>query len=209
MPLSLGMVDEKNKKEVLDNLIHQIESIDGNRITAGDVGHRFLVKALYENNHPEVLYNITKRGDVPGYAYQLNLGATALIETWDGKASQNQLAMGHILEWFYEGIAGIRQDKQSVAFKNIIIQPQVVGAITSASGSFHSPYGWIKSNWELKQNMFSIDIEIPVNTQAKVILPARSNSKIWMNGRKLDGWKWDNETVTLQVNAGKYTINIK
>lgn len=206
MPLCLDMVEESHKKDVLKNLLYQIEKIDSNRLTAGDVGHKFLVKALYEDNHPEVLYNITKRKDSPGYAYQLGLGATALVETWDGKASQNQLAMGHILEWFHEGIAGIKQDKSSIAFKNIIIQPQVVGDIQSAEGSFHSPYGWIKTNWQITNGVFSIDVEIPVNTTARVILPAKQGKEINLNGKPVKSVTYQNNTAVFNIPSGKYHI---
>ncbi|MBX2925536.1 MAG: family 78 glycoside hydrolase catalytic domain [Chitinophagaceae bacterium] len=208
MPLSMGMVEARYQKDVLNNLVWQIENVDSNRLTAGDVGHRFLVKALYENNRPEVLYNITKREDAPGYAYQLNLGATALIETWNGKASQNQLAMGHILEWFHEGIAGIRQGKNSIAFKNIVIQPQVVGNIHAAQGSFHSPYGWIKSNWSVKEGHFSIDIEIPVNTTATIVLPAKKDAAIFLDGKPVNNPAFQNDTVVLTVPSGAYNIRV-
>ncbi|MBX3253207.1 MAG: family 78 glycoside hydrolase catalytic domain [Chitinophagaceae bacterium] len=208
MPLSLGMVDEKNKEAVLTNLVHQIKNVDSNRLTAGDVGHKFLVRALYENGHSRVLYDITRRADAPGYAYQLNLGATALIETWDGKASQNQLAMGHILEWFHEGIAGIRQDSNSVAFKNIVIRPQVVGDMHAAGGSFHSPYGWIKSNWKLERQGFTIDIEIPVNTRAKVILPAANGARVLQNGKPVKDIMYQNNTAIMHVQPGTYSITV-
>ncbi len=209
MPLVLGIVEEKYRQTVLDNLIKQVQQVDSNRITAGDVGHKFLVRALFENDYPEVLYNITKREDTPGYAYQLNLGATALMETWDGRMSQNQLAMGHILEWFHEGIAGIRQDAASVAFKNIVIKPQVVGKLHSASGRFHSPYGWVSSSWEKRRKTFSINVEIPVNTTATVILPADKNVKLAINGKAIQKPERSNGNMTLNLGSGKYQIHIR
>lgn len=208
MPLSLGLVEDQYKQQVLNNLIRQIQQIDSNRLTAGDVGHKFLVKALYENDHPEVLYNITKRADAPGYAFQLNMGATALIETWDGKASQNQLAMGHILEWFHEGIAGIRQGEHSVAFKNIVIQPQPTGDIHAASGSFHSPYGWIRSDWELKNGMFSIHVEIPVNTKARLVLPVQKNAKLLLNGKPVKPVSYQNNAPVINLPPGIHHVTV-
>ena len=35
--------------------------------------------------------------------------------------------LGHLMEWFYTGVGGIRQDENSLAFKNIIIRPEIVG----------------------------------------------------------------------------------
>lgn len=209
MPISLRMVEDIYKTDVLNNLVEYIQNIDSNRVTAGDVGHKHLVKALFENNKADVLYKIIKRDDSPGYGYMLKKGATALVETWDGKASQNQLAMGHILEWFYGGIAGITQAENSVAFNHILIKPQPAGDIHWAKGSFHSPYGWIKSNWELRNNVFSIHIEIPVNTKATVILPAKANAKVWINGKESKNVRWKDNAIALEVSSGMYSINVK
>ncbi|RYZ25510.1 MAG: alpha-L-rhamnosidase, partial [Sphingobacteriales bacterium] len=38
MPISMGLVEEKYKKEVLHNLVTNILTVDANRLTAGDVG---------------------------------------------------------------------------------------------------------------------------------------------------------------------------
>ncbi|WP_421826828.1 family 78 glycoside hydrolase catalytic domain [Larkinella sp.] len=209
MPISLGLVEEKYKNEVLHNLVTNIQSIDAHRLTAGDVGNRYLIKALYENGHPETLFTMTNRDDVPGYGYLLKHGATALVETWDGKSSQNQLAMGHILEWFYEGIAGISQEQNSIAFKHLKLRPQPVGDLTWAKGSFHSPYGWIKSGWTKTDNRFSYQVEIPVNTWATVYLPAKARSKIFKNGIIVRDYKMEADAVLLELGSGKYELNVE
>ncbi|RRB03998.1 family 78 glycoside hydrolase catalytic domain [Larkinella rosea] len=209
MPISLGLVEEKYKKQVLHNLVTNIQSIDANRLTAGDVGNRYLIKALYENNHPETLFTMTNRDDVPGYGYLLKHGATALVETWDGKSSQNQLAMGHILEWFYAGIAGIAQAENSVAFKHLKLRPQPVGDLTWAKGSFHSPYGWIKSGWTKTGNRFSYQVEIPVNTVATVYLPAKGYSKIYKNGKTVRDYTIEGDTARLELGSGKFVLNVE
>ncbi|CAG5006275.1 Alpha-L-rhamnosidase [Dyadobacter sp. CECT 9275] len=206
MPLSMGLVEEQYKKEVLGNLVKNIKESDGNRLTAGDVGHKFLVEALYENGHPETLFAMTNRDDVPGYGYLLKKGATALVETWDGKSSQNQLAMGHILEWFHGGIAGISQSANSVAFKHIKICPQPVGDITWANGSFHSPYGWIKTSWTKTSGVLTLTVDIPVNTNATVYVPSQASSRISVNGKKIADFKWKDGHALLELGSGRYNI---
>lgn len=208
MPLALGLVEEQEHARVLKNLVTQIERVDSNRLTAGDVGHKFLVRVLFENNLADVLYNITHREDAPGYAYQLNRGATSLVETWDGKGSHNQLAMGHILDWFHEGIVGISQEKNSIAFKHILIKPQPVGALNAANGGFHSPYGWIRSNWQKAEKQFSIQLEIPVNTKASVVLPAGKGATLSVNGQKRTDFKWKEDAISFTLPSGEYSIQV-
>jgi hypothetical protein len=59
-------------------------------------------------------------------------GATSLTESWAAleTVSNNHLMLGHLMEWFYSGLAGIRQDENSVAFKEIILKPEPVEGIT-------------------------------------------------------------------------------
>ena len=89
--------------------------------------------------------------------------------------------LGHIMEWFYSGLAGISQEENSVAYKHIKIRPQPVGDITHANAGFHSPYGWITASWKKESTAFSLQVQIPVNTTATVYLPATATSNIYVN----------------------------
>ena len=205
IPLSLGIVEDKYKSSVLKNLVNSITAY-GKMITSGDVGHRFFVNALYTNGQEQLLFDMTNRDDIPGYGYQLKKGATSLIETWDGRKSWNQLAMGHIFEWFYGGIAGISQDENSVAFKHIRICPQPVGNITYAKGNFHTPYGWVKTKWEKEGDSFTLNVEIPVNTMATVYLEVTSLSKVFVNGTPIPKLLTEDNIATIDLGSGSYEI---
>lgn len=207
MPLSAGMVDEIYQKPVLRNLVNSIKA-NGTMNTTGDVGHRFLVDALYRNGQEQLLFDMTSRDDVPGYAYQLKKGITALSETWEGNLSNNQLAMGHIFEWFYGGIAGISQEENSVAFKHIRIQPQPVGDLAWAKGSFHSPYGWIRTDWKKETGSFTLKVEIPVNTKATLYIPVSETARINCNGVPVSGAKRENNLAIFEVGSGQYDIRV-
>jgi len=155
MPLCTGLVDDSDKKAVLQNLVDSITA-NNKALTAGDIGFHFLVKALDEGGASQLIYEMNNREDVPGYGYQLKKGATALTESWSALAnvSNNHLMLGHIMEWFCSGLAGISQEDNSIAFKHIKIRPQPVGDITSAKGSFNSPYGKITTAWKKNSEFF-------------------------------------------------------
>ena len=146
----------------------------GNALTAGDVGYRYVLRALEENDASEVIYDMNSRYDVPGYGYQLAHGATCLTESWQAyrEVSNNHCMLGHLMEWLYSGLGGIRQSPGSAAYKEIVIRPQVVGDIHSAAVSFRSPYGLIRSEWSDSPQQYRQRVEIPANTTALVYLPA-------------------------------------
>ncbi|MEQ8241077.1 MAG: family 78 glycoside hydrolase catalytic domain, partial [Cyclobacteriaceae bacterium] len=109
--LYMGLVNEENKKAVLDNLVADIES-HGNRLTTGDVGNRYLFQVLADNGLNDLLYDMLNHYEAPGYGYQLQYGLTTLTEQWDPSKgnSWNHFMMGQIEEWFFKSLAGIRSD---------------------------------------------------------------------------------------------------
>lgn len=216
MPFSLGLVDEKDRDAVLKNLTDSIYAND-KALTAGDVGFHYLVETLTEGGESQLLYDMNNRDDVPGYGYQLKKGATALTESWAARTanSNNHLMLGHIMEWFYKGLAGIRQEEGSTAYKNSIIKPSPVGDITNVKSYFTTPYGKIYSNWIINENMFSLNIDIPVNTTAMVYIPANKNQKIKESGKlikKIDNIQQIDRTdseIIVKVGSGKYSFSVK
>lgn len=210
MPLTVGLVDEQNKNAVLQNLVDSIYA--GNKaLTAGDIGFHFLVKALDDGGASQLIFDMNNRDDVPGYGFQLKKGATALTESWPAleNVSNNHLMLGHIMEWFYSGLAGISQEENSIAFKHIKIRPQPVGDIVSAKGSFHSPYGWITTDWKKTNKIFSLHVKMPVNTKATLYVPANTSSAVYLNGKKISDYKVKEGTAVIETGSGKYDIEVK
>ena len=210
MPLSVGLVSDENKKAVMQNLVDSIYA--GNKaLTAGDIGFHFLIQALDEGGASQLIFDMNNRDDVPGYGFQLKKGATALTESWPAleNVSNNHLMLGHIMEWFYSGLAGISQEDNSIAFNHIKIRPQPVGDITHAKGSFHSPYGWITTNWKKTATDFSMEVQIPVNTIATVYVPATTQSTIFINGKSQTGINVKDGVAKMQVGSGRWHFEVK
>ena len=65
MPLVLGIVPEDRRAAVMDNLVKTVRA-GGNRVTAGDVGFTYLVRALSDGGHGNVLYDIVCQRRRPG-----------------------------------------------------------------------------------------------------------------------------------------------
>jgi alpha-L-rhamnosidase len=174
----MNLVAPENKQAVLYNLVADIEA-HGNRLTTGDVGNRYLFQALAENDLNEVMYKMLNHYDAPGYGYQLQYGLTTLTEQWDPAKgnSWNHFMMGQIEEWFFKSILGIVADLEQPGFKHFYIQPSLFGDMTYAKGSFESLYGEIVVDWKRSETDFQIDVTVPVNSTATLILPKQVASK--------------------------------
>jgi len=123
------------------------------------------------------LFDMTSRTDPPSYGAQLAAGATSLTEAWDANphSSQNHLMLGHIEQWFYGGLAGIRPDPEIAGLRRIDIHPQVVGDLTSVEASWQTFRGPIVVRWRIEDHhLFRLAISVPPGVAATVHLPAAS-----------------------------------
>jgi hypothetical protein len=91
MALYTGLVSDERRAAILQNLIRDIRE-RGNALTAGDVGYRYVLRALEDGGRSDIIFDMNSRYDVPGYGWQLAHGATALTESWQayGFVSNNQ-----------------------------------------------------------------------------------------------------------------------
>ena len=179
MPLFFGMVDDTVKSEVVKNLVNSINA--GNKaLTAGDVGYRYLLRVLEQEGQSQLIFEMNSKTDVPGYGYQMSKGATALTESWAGlvEVSNNHMMLGHLMEWLFSGLGGIRQGASSNAYKHIVIAPEIVGNITWAETTFKTVYGEILSSWKISGRELELKVKIPVSCSATIVLPQSDPGKI-------------------------------
>jgi len=209
MPLCVGLVDAKDRQEVFKNMVDSI-TISGKKLTAGDIGFHFLVKALEEGGGSQLLFDMNFRDDVPGYGFQLKKGATALTESWPAleEVSNNHLMLGHLMEWFYTGLGGIKQEENSVAFKNIVIRPEIVGDITHAKTTYQSLYGPIKSEWKKEAKSLELKVSIPANTSATIYLPTNNPSSVTEGGKVVAVSKTGDGKFFFKVGSGNYVFSM-
>jgi hypothetical protein len=183
IPLVMDLCEPTNRAAVLAAIVADVRQ-HGNAITAGDVGYRYLLRALAEGGRSDVIFDMNNQSDKPGYGYQLKMGATSLTEAWNANrsSSQNHFMLGQIMEWFYADLAGIASDPAAPGFQNSLIRPQPVGDITWVKGAYESVHGRIVSEWKKADGKFSLRLEIPANTTATVFLPMTKMESVTESG---------------------------
>jgi hypothetical protein len=216
MPLCVSLVAAKDKAAVMKNMVDSIIA-SGKKLTAGDIGFHFLIQALHNGDASQLIYDMNYRDDVAGYGYQLKKGATALTESWAALAevSNNHLMLGHIMQWFYEGLGGINQTEKSVGYKKIIIKPELVGDISFVNANHQTVHGNIVSQWKKEQLRFSLVVEIPVNTTALIYLPATIKDSITESGKPVNKTgamkilRYESGSAVIEIGSGKYNFIVQ
>ncbi len=205
IPLVMGLCEDSNRAMVVDAIVQDVRAHD-NGLTAGDVGYRYLLRALADGRRSDVIFDINNQTNKPGYGMQLAKGKTSLTEAWDGGSSQDHFMLGQIEEWFYHDLAGIQSDGDG--FKAITINPQPVGDLKWVKASYDSLRGQIVSNWKRDDRNFTLDVTIPPNTTATVYVLAKSAKDVKADsGAKL--LRMEDGRAVYAVGAGEYEFRSK
>ncbi len=205
IPLVMGICEPANRAAVVDAIVADVHK-RGNALTAGDVGYRYLLRALADGGRSDVIFDINNQSDKPGYGMQLKRGATSLTEAWDAGpgSSQDHFMLGQIQEWFYHDLAGIQNAPGSAGFKNIVIAPQPVGDVTRVNASYNSIRGKIVSDWKREAGKFTLKVSIPANTTATVFVPAISAAAVKTDG--VTFLRMKNGRAMFAIGSGDYTF---
>lgn len=216
IPLATGIVDKQYRSQVLSNLVDSIHA-NNKALTAGDIGFYYLLEALTAAGQSQLIFEMNNRDDVPGYGFQIKNGATALAESWQALkvVSNNHLMLGHIMKWFYDGLGGIKQDENSVAYKKIIIKPAFLNDLNEVKTSFNTFHGTIKSEWKRNNRSIKMNIEIPVNTRAMIYLPTKDKFAVEEQNLRLTDVKdlniidIEDDHLIIEIGSGEYEFLIK
>jgi hypothetical protein len=213
MPLFFGIVDDTCRRKVVKNLAESVTE-SGKALTAGDIGYRYLLRVLEQEGYSQLIYEMNSRTDVPGYGFQLSKGATSLTESWAGlrDVSNNHMMLGHLMEWFYSGLGGIRQMPRSKAYEDILISPEIVGDITWAETSYLSVHGEIKTSWRVTDNILTLRVSVPAGCRATVLIPQSDPGKITENDIPVSSSEYirsvgiQNHKTRCEVASGEYVF---
>lgn len=212
LPLVFDLLDKDQKGPTVDLLCELLKEHDGH-LTTGFVGTPYICKALSDNGKLEEAYALLLKQDYPSWLYQVTRGATTIWEHWDGLRpdgsmctpnmnSFNHYAYGAIGDWLYTVVAGLNVDENRPGFKHTIIRPRIGGNLSFAEASHLSPYGEIRSRWEIEREKVSIKVSIPANTTASVILEdaeeVHSSENVYVN--MVDG------ASVFEIGSGVYTF---
>jgi len=172
--LALDLVPEGDQQKVADKLVEMIRK-NNHQLDFGMLGSKFVPSMLAKYGYVEDAYKMITKKTAPSWANWIEIGLTTLPETWvldkDFKdASLNHVFLGDITAWMTNTIAGINYDKQSPAFKHIIIHPHFIKDLDWAKGSYRSVSGLIESEWKRDANKIILKVTIPSNTTATLYI---------------------------------------
>ena len=160
------------------------------KISTGFLGTPLVMPALSRTGHHDIAYLLLLNEEMPGWLYQINMGATTMWERWNGinpdgsmpdgmladvdesMLSFNHYAYGAVAAWMYRTLAGISPTVAAPGYEEIIFAPQPSKKITWARASVATRFGLAAIEWrERESDSYDIEIQIPHGSTGWFISP--------------------------------------
>lgn len=220
LALYMDLVPDGFRDRVAADFIERLEK-DNVHLRTGFVGTPYLCRVLSDIGANDLAYKLLLNEDYPSWLYAINLDATTIWERWnslnpDGSVSStgmnsfNHYAYGSIVEWMYRDMCGLNPssgDDSVTGFRTATIAPKPDQSLGWAKASYRSAAGLYRSGWRIDEaGQLTIEITIPFNAQANVILPDAQRDGVTLNGQLLTDGEQVGDNVELTLGAGSYTF---
>ena len=149
-------------REPLKRAIHR----QGDTLTTGFIGVRFLLPVLSEIGETELAYKLMKNTEYPSWGYSVVNGATTIWERWNGYTKEqgffnpsmnsfNHYSLGSCVYWMYAYVLGIRPQTG----EKITVAPDFSGQLTYAKGSYAFGKGRVAVSWRYAESEILLEVE--------------------------------------------------
>ena len=175
MALYLGVVPEGKEQAVADELAKMVDANNG-FLEFGSMGSKMALRMLTKYGYVDKAYEIATKEECPSWGWWIKQGFTTLAETWAlspefKDASVDHVFLGDVSAWYVNDLAGINFDIERPGFEHIIIRPHFPEGLDHVDASYDSIKGKVRSAWKRTSEDIVMEIEIPVNTEATLVLP--------------------------------------
>ncbi|MCD8230283.1 MAG: family 78 glycoside hydrolase catalytic domain [Clostridiales bacterium] len=156
LPLFWGLVPEDKEADIVKAFRYTLER-DGSFI-CGEVGLPYVIQTARKYGMNDIICKYITKEEHPSYYAFILDGETTLGEYWEqNPRSHCHDMMGHIIEWYYNGIAGIIPEKPG--FAEVTIRPYLPKSIHEFTCAYQSASGEIRVNVKETESEILLDVK--------------------------------------------------
>jgi alpha-L-rhamnosidase len=194
--LVFNLLSNEEQRQHAGNRLNELVRESGYRIRTGFVGTPVICDALCSTGHYVAAYRLLMQQECPSWLYPVTMGATTIWERWDSMlpdgsinpgemTSFNHYALGAVADWMHRTIGGLTPTEPG--YRRMEIHPRPGGGLTHAKARHFTPYGMAECAWKIEDGKFDLNVVIPPNTTARVILPGSDTAPIEVGSGT---WHW-------------------
>lgn len=158
LPLFWGLVPEDREEDVVKALRFTLERDQA--FICGEVGLPYVIQSARRYGMNDLISRFIMKKEHPSYYAFVLDGETTLGEYWEqNPRSHCHDMMGHIIEWYYNGIAGILPEEPG--FSAVLIRPYLPESMHSFTCSYESVHGKIVVGVQEEETQLKLDITVP------------------------------------------------
>ncbi len=189
----------EEESAVLEHLIADIHA-HNNSLLAGIFGFKIAFEVLEQFGRQDVMLEILRADQFPGYRNMLRGGKSTLTETWTCGGTGCHAMFDSPDSYLYTSFAGIRVDHRQ---KNwLTVEPWCSEALGSVSASIETVHGKVSVIWQKTDFGYGVSIDIPDAPGAIFRLhPSLKGSQVFCNGKSAD--------ESFQLPAGHSYVEIR
>lgn len=156
LPLYWGMVPEDKVSDVAEAFRQTF--LEKRAFASGEVGLPYIIQTASRYGMNDLICSFIMKPEHPSYYAFVKEGLTTLGEYWEeNPRSHCHDMMGHIIEWYYNGIAGIKPLKPG--FKKVLIKPYLPESMNEMSCKYDSVNGKIIVSMRRDDGKIRLDVK--------------------------------------------------
>ncbi len=134
----------------------------------GIFGTDIVTRLFFEKGDSDLAVRLLTHDGDQGYEHWRKSGATTFHEYWDSNRSRSHShpMFGAPVQYIFQYLLGIKQQKNTAGYKSLIIEPCSVSLFGRMCGSITTPQGVVGVSYINKNGKTDFTITIPENTQA-------------------------------------------
>lgn len=158
LPLYWGMVPPEHEADVVRAL--RAALTEKQCFMAGEIGLPYVIQSARKYGMNELICRFLTRETHPSYYAFVLDGETSLGEYWErNPRSHCHDMMGHIIEWYYNGLAGIQPLEPG--FRRVRIDPYLPESMGHFVCTYETPLGEIRVTAERRGGAVRYTAELP------------------------------------------------
>jgi alpha-L-rhamnosidase len=217
--LQFGLMPRELRAAGVQKLVADIRR-RGTLLSTGFLGTPYSLDVLANAGEHALVTDLLLRTGYPSWGYMIEKNATTIWERWNGDAgdrsmnSFNHYALGAVAGFLFRRIAGI--DATTPGFASFRFDPIHDARLKTGAGRYRSRSGLITTRWQrVADGGYRLELQVPANTTAQVVLPAQSGADVREGRRPLGAARTvqvqqgaEQGRVSLSVGPGKYDFRV-
>ena len=162
----LGLDDEQALADVLAAKVAEQDGV----LATGIFGTTIAFDLLHRAGHSDVVERWLAREEAPSFKAMLASGNKALAEQFQTfLSSYNHAMFSSYLQWFYQGLGGIRVADDAVAADHVELRPHFSPATSRVTCSLATRQGVVRTEWSRDESgQLSFAYEAPSDTHVSL-----------------------------------------